>query len=57
MSDMEMSLVAGFSCCIVALWLRIRALENQLDNDYRHLEWWLKSQENRKADKEEKEVE
>lgn len=53
---MEVFIISVLCCAIMALWLRIRELEYQIDNDNKYLEWYLRSLEERKADKDEADV-
>lgn len=43
---------AVICACFILLWLRIRGIEAQAERDARYFEWWMRSMENRKEDRE-----
>lgn len=45
-------LISALTVAIFFLWLRVRDLEGDARRDYAFLEWWMRSMEERKADKE-----
>ena len=49
---MEPLFIAAFVVFAILIWLRVRGIEAQADRDSRYFEWWMRSMENRKQDRE-----
>lgn len=49
---MELFIIATFLIGSIILWLRIRGIEAQAERDSRYFEFWMRSMENRKQDRE-----